>query len=307
MKESIENKKLDLLKDKPVEGSTKKFFLISAAKGAINSIKNSEILNGKSAKNILLGASASLLSIAGNAQNETAKGIDIDPNDHQKIEQLEKKGYKIKRDTTYYYSEAMSNPEYKNTAGSLKEIMQKYRDATVNAYEVHTTNTKFRKLREGKYKNNTQETSIKYKGKEVNLNIFKKGEVEAMIQYYKDLGLKPNSIITQLVNENEKPLQTLRLSDLNETAYEQVVNLHRTWFVNGALWGQDAEHSRWGFLNGEKGENGIPVIILNVVINGKNTSWLVGLGECNGNHLIKFADSDCVRDVKSHNESVLDK
>lgn len=292
---------LDRVKENP-----KKKNLSSAIKEVWNNhISSSKILSGK-AKNIAIAGATSLSTMYGNAQDKP-KGIEIDPNDTAKIEALEKKGYKIQRDTTYYYSEAINDPEYKNTAESLQAIMQKYRDATVNAYEVHTTNTKFRKLREGKYKNSTEEISINHKGKEVNLSIFKKGEAEAMIKYYKDLGLKPNSIITQLVDENEKPLQTLKLSDLNETAYEEVVNLHRTWFVNGALWGQDAEHSRWGYLNGEKGEQGIPVIVLSVVIDGKSTSWLVGLGECGGNHIAKFADSDCVRDVKPHNESVLGK
>lgn len=206
-------------------------------------------------------------------------------------------------DTINYYSEAINDPEYKNTAGSLKEIIDQYKEGTVNAYEVHTTNTKFGKLRNGKYKNFTEEASIKYKNEELKINIFKKGSWQELKNYYKDIGFKEDSVVTQLVDQNENPVQSLKLSEINESAYEEVVNLHRTQFIKGAVWGQNPEHTRWAFLNGEEGTNGVPVVVLHVNIDGKDTKWLVALVKCQGNNITDFLDASCV-DISTHNKSV---
>lgn len=278
----------------------------TAAQGITNWLKT----NWKNSTMLVLGAAMSTGALAQKQETEKGDTLKYKMYDTEKNLNIENETKKdtTKKESSYFYSEYLNDPELKNTTGSPKELIEGYKSGRLNAYEVHNTETRFGELRREKYKNSTTEKTISYKGKEIKVNLFNKGCAEQIKQYYKDLGFSENSTITRLVDKNWNTREALKLSDINETFYEEVVNLKRTQFIKGAVYNKKKEeYKRYAYLNGEEGDKGFPVIILHGNINGKETVWLVALAPCVGNNTPEFMDADCCDDIKVHNESVKGK
>lgn len=199
----------------------------------LNKNKKKEFFNLRNLKNLGIGTAATLATMTSNAQK--SEKVYVDQNDTKKIEELTKKGIEIKKDTVYYGSESVNDPELKNLASSKEEIIKEYLSGKVKQYEVHTLNSKFRKLREGYFKNNIEKVYIEYKGKPVSVAIFTKGQHEALKEYYRKIGFGEGKTITKTTDTSNVVHYELNFEDINETAYEEVVTLKRPYFINGAL------------------------------------------------------------------------
>lgn len=202
---------------------------------------------------------------------------------------------KSKIDTTgptvnnnFFYGEKVTNNELDFASNSLEEIKKKYKDGTIRAYEVFVTETRFKKLREGKYRQVTEEETIIYNGKPFTVRIFKKGHGKELLQYIREAyGYTADKIIKEW--------------GIDEDSYESLTNLKRDVFFRGVVHGQNKEHTKWVYLAGGPEDKGFPCVILNTKIDG----FLEGPVMCSANPGDQAIPVDC-EDTKIHNLNVKD-